>query len=93
MAGTTIRMSGRMSTPRSFRISDEVVERIDEIRHLTGRARSEVVEIAVTHLLATITRGRPVYMTLLEETPSADDKPAPSPGGHDEGDDGRSTGQ
>jgi len=56
------------SAPRSFRLSDGDIARLAELQRLLGRSQTETVSMAITHLLATLTRDERVYLTVPKPT-------------------------
>lgn len=57
--------------PRSFRLSAHSLSQLDRLCSRLDKTRSEAVAIAVTHLLATVERSQPVWVTVPSEDPDA----------------------
>lgn len=56
--------SALASKSRSFRMSDQDQEHMRRLRHsLAGRSQTEVISLALTHLLATIERDERVHVS------------------------------
>ena len=53
--------------PRSFRLSDQDVARLARLARVLGRSQTEIVSMALVHLLATIDRDERVHLTVPEE--------------------------
>jgi hypothetical protein len=52
--------------PRSLRLSDQDITRLGQLQKQLGRSQTEVVSMALTHLLATLRRDERVHLTLPE---------------------------
>lgn len=52
---------------RSFRLSDQAIRRMERLVRMLNTSRNDVVEIAVSHLLATVEKDEPVYLRVPSE--------------------------
>lgn len=52
------------TTPRSFRLSEQDLDRLSRLQRQLGRSQTEVVSMAITHLLATLRRDERVHLTV-----------------------------
>ena len=57
--------------PRTFRMTNLDDKRLDRLRRMVGRPASAVQSLALVHLLATLERDQPVWLTV----PSEPDEP------------------
>jgi hypothetical protein len=55
------------ATPRSFRLSQLDLKRLERLSRRLDRSRSEIVSAALVHLLSTIERDGPVWITAPSE--------------------------
>lgn len=55
------------TTPRSFRLSEQDIDRLGQLQRRLGRSQTEVVSMAITHLLASILRDERVHLTVPDE--------------------------
>ncbi len=55
------------TTPRSFRLSEQDIDRLNRLQRRLGRSQTEVVSMAITHLLAALLRDERVHLTVPDE--------------------------
>lgn len=53
--------------PRSFRLTETDLQRLERLRQMLGRSQTDVVSMAIAHLLATMQRDERVHLAPEDE--------------------------
>lgn len=59
--------------PRSFRLTDHSVDQLERLQARLRRNQTDVVQLAITHLLATLERQEPVHLEVPSDQDEQDD--------------------
>lgn len=75
--GATARIIELMpeKTPTTFRLSPLAKRRLRAMAESTDRSDAEILEIAIAHLLGTLDRDQPVWMTGTKPLPKTHKRP------------------
>jgi hypothetical protein len=63
--------------PRSFRLTEADLDTLERLGRLLGRSQTEIVSMALVHLLATLERDERVHLTRIDPLSLLGDEPRP----------------
>jgi hypothetical protein len=74
-SGNTARIIELMPDPSAFRISPLAKRQLKQLAEQQDKSDAEILEIAIAHLLGTLDRDQPVWMTGTKPVPKGHKRP------------------